>query len=105
MPAAAPLFSATRGGFERRYAGPGPVFCDTLSAWLSVDDGLPQIADDRAGQQRWLTQEDYQRAEKERERTEKERALIEAERERARRLDVERRLAALEQRLGTAVED
>lgn len=95
MPAAAPLFSATRGVFERRYAGPGPVFCDTLSAWLSVDDGLPQIADDRAGQQRWLTQEDYQRAEKERERTEKERALIEAERERARRLDVERRLAAL----------
>ncbi len=111
-PYAIQVWARDGGVFERRYAGPGPVFCDTLSAWLLVDDGLPQIADDRAGQQRWLTQEDYQRTEKERERTEKEReraekeqALIDAERERTRRLDVERRLAALEQRLGTAVED
>jgi hypothetical protein len=118
-PYAIQLWARDGGVFERRYAGPGPVFCDTLSAWLLVNDGLPQIADDRAGQQRWLTQEDYQRtekdreraekererAERERERAERERALIEAERERTRRLDVERRLAALEQRLGTAGED
>jgi hypothetical protein len=98
--------------FERTYAGSGPAFSETLSAWLRVDDGLPQIASDRAGTERWPTEAEFERtamereraekererAEKERERAEKERERAEKERERTQRLDLERRLAALEQR-------
>ncbi len=100
--------------FERDYAGPGPVFSEVLGAWLLVDEQLPQVADDRAGLRRWPTEQDYERAEKERERAEKEHERAEKERERAEkeheraekereraaRLEVERRLAALEQAIG-----
>lgn len=80
------------GVFGRQYAGPGPVFSEPLGAWLLADReaGLLRLADDRAGVARWPTAEEFERSEKERERSEK-------ERERAARLDVERRLAALEE--------
>jgi hypothetical protein len=69
------------GVFERCYAGEGPVFCETLGAWLVPKDRLLLIADDRAGEHCWPTGEEYERAEK--------------ERERAARLDIEQELAAL----------
>ncbi len=79
--------------FDRAYAGPGPVFSERMGAWLLVKDGLPQVASDREGRLLWPTEQAHERAEKERERAEK-------EREREARLEVERRLAALEARLG-----
>jgi hypothetical protein len=98
--------------FERQYAGPGPVFCEVLGAWLVVDGRLLHVAEDRAGRQRWPTaserveheraEKERERAERERERAEKERAQAEAQREHQRRLDVERRLAALEEQLSGA---
>jgi Uma2 family endonuclease len=105
------------GVFERCYAGSGPAFCDTLGAWLLPTDRLLRIADDLRGERCWPTAEEHERtekeralaerereraekeqerAEKERERAEKEQERAEKERERAARLDVERRLAALE---------
>jgi len=108
------LFQLWRRGvgdlFERVYAGPGPVFCETLEAWLAEAGGLLRISRDRAGQDRFLTEHEYERAEKERERAEKERERTEKERERAEkereraekereraaRIELEERLAALE---------
>lgn len=77
------------GLLERVHAGAEPAFSEVLGAWLIVDGHRLAIADDRAGEQRWLTNEERERAEKERERAEK-------ERERAQRVELERRLAALE---------
>jgi hypothetical protein len=102
------------GVFERQYAGPGPAWSETLEAWLIANGNLLELADNRAGSRRWLTREEYERtekereqaekeherAEKERERAEKERERAEKEREREARIDLERRLAALEQSLG-----
>ena len=98
-PFAIQVWRRDAGVFERQYAGPGPAFCETLGAWLLVVDAMPEIADDRAGLQRWPTEQSYERAEKERERAQKELALAEREREREARLDVERRLEALERQL------
>jgi Uma2 family endonuclease len=111
-PFAIQVWRTDGGVFERTYAGPGPAFSEALGAWVRVDDGLPQIASDRAGAQRWPTEaefermaaereraeKEHERTEKERERAEKERERAEKERERAQRIELERRLAALEQR-------
>ncbi|HYQ02083.1 MAG TPA: Uma2 family endonuclease [Polyangiaceae bacterium] len=111
------LFQLWRRGaddlFERSYAGPGPVYCETLEAWLAEADGLLRISHDRAGRACFLTEQEYERAEKERERAEKEheraekeheraekeRERAEKERERAARIELEHRLAALESAL------
>ncbi|HET7542388.1 MAG TPA: Uma2 family endonuclease [Polyangiaceae bacterium] len=94
------LFQLWRRGsdelFERVYAGTGPVFCETLDAWLAEEGGLLRISRSRLGEDRWLTEQEYERSEKERERTEKERERTEKERERAARVEVEQRLTALE---------
>jgi hypothetical protein len=81
------------GVFERVHFGAGPIFSEVLDAWFLHEGDRIHIADDREGRQPWMTDEQRERAEKERERAEK-------ERERAARLDVERRLAELEARLG-----
>lgn len=112
-PFAIQVWRTDAGVFERTYAGAGPCFCEALGAWLRVDDGLPQITSDRAGTERWPTEAEFERAiadreraekerertEKERERTEKERERAEKETERSQRIELERRLAALEQKL------
>jgi Uma2 family endonuclease len=74
--------------FKRTYAGPGPVYCETLDAWLAEESGLLRISNDRAGHDRWLLEHESERAEKERLRAENERA-------RAARIELEERLAAL----------
>lgn len=97
--------------------GAEPAFSEVLEAWLVPSDARLDVADDRAGRQRWLTGEEAaraeteranaeteranaekerERAEKERERAEKERERVEKERERTARLDLERRLTELE---------
>ena len=86
--------------FERMYSGPGPVFCETLEAWLAEEGGLLRISRDRAGHERWLTEQEYERAEKERERAEKEQERAEKERERAARIELERRIAEIEAKVG-----
>jgi Uma2 family endonuclease len=70
------------GGFERVYAGEGPVFSQAIGAWVFVvDEGQSlAIADDEAGTLWWLTPEEMERAEKENERAEKERVQAEKER-------------------------
>jgi len=75
--------------FERVYAGTGPVFCETLDAWLAEEGGRLRISSSRFGQHRWLTESEYERAEKEHEQAEK-------ERERSARIELERRLTELE---------
>ncbi len=87
------------GALERVHFGPGPAYSEILDAWLLPRELHLDLADDRAGTQRWHTEEERERAEKERERAEKERERAEKERERAARLEVERRLAELERRL------
>jgi hypothetical protein len=105
--------------FAREYAGPGPVFCETLGAWLLGEAGLLEVANDREGRQRWPTEAAYERAAKERAQAEAEqaktaaehaktaadhaeaaakRAQAEAERQRVLRVELERRLSALDAR-------
>lgn len=98
------------GLLERVHAGAAPAFSEVLGAWLIPDGQRLAIAADEAGEQRWQTDAERERAEKkheraekeraqaerEHERAEKERALAEKERERAQRIELERRLAALE---------
>jgi hypothetical protein len=84
------------GLLERTHFGQGPAFSEVLGAWFVPDGRCLAIADDREGQGRWQTNEERAHAEKEHERAEKERERAEKERERAQRLELERRLAALE---------
>jgi hypothetical protein len=90
--------------------GAEPAFSEVLEAWLVPADAVLEVADDRAGKQRWLTGEqqaraekeheraekERERAEKEHERAEKERERSEKEQERAARLELERRVTELE---------
>jgi Uma2 family endonuclease len=96
----------TTGVFERVHFGDEPLFSHVLRAWLIFEDGQLEIAEDRAGTQRWLTELERERAdheralaEAERERAEKDHERAEKERERAARLDLERRVAELEAQL------
>ncbi len=73
----------TTGVFERVHFGDEPAYSFVLDAWVLPRGRLLEIADDRAGENLWLTAEDHERAEKERERVEKERERAEKERERA----------------------
>lgn len=71
------------GLLERVHASAAPAFSEVLRAWLIPDGQHLAIATDRAGEQRWLTNEEQARAEDERARTEK-------ENERAQRTELER---------------
>jgi Uma2 family endonuclease len=91
---------------ERAHFGPGPAFSEQLDAWLHPVGESLEIADDRGGRERWLTGEEYERREKERARSQKDLAVTEAEgqraeaeRERTARLELERRLTELEEKM------
>jgi hypothetical protein len=98
------------GVLERVYAGDSPVASEVLGAWLIPTPTALEIADDREGARRWLTWQELaevageeaerERAEKERERAEKERERAEKERERAARIELERRIAQIEAKVG-----
>jgi Uma2 family endonuclease len=98
------------GVLERVHAGDSPAPCEALGAWLIPTTSTLEIADDREGLRRWLTWEELaaleqattqrERAEKERERAEKERERAEKERERAARIELERRIAEIEAKVG-----
>jgi hypothetical protein len=102
------------GTFERVHFGGEPVHSTQLDAWVSVWGTELVISRDRAARERWQTdaellqrenerihaEKERERAEKERERAEKERERAEKEREQAARIDLERRLAELEAKLG-----
>jgi hypothetical protein len=97
------------GIFERVHFGAEPAFCRYLQAWFIPNDLTLEVADDAHGEHLWPTEvqmeaieKERERAEKERERAEKERERAEKERERAARLDVERRLAQLEEQVRAA---
>jgi putative restriction endonuclease len=85
------LWARSRGGFERVYAGPGPVRSPYLGAWLVVEGGKKlRLSEDAEGRQLWLTPEEAERQAKveaearaEAERAAKEEALAELERLRA----------------------
>ena len=77
------------GTFERTHFGAEPVYSHQLDAWLIAEGRQLVIAEDRAGQRRWLTALERERAALERERA----AL---ERERAGRLAAEEQLRARE---------
>jgi hypothetical protein len=72
------------GTFERVHFGDRPVFCETLEAWLVPEGRLLIVKDSLKSEDRWLTGEERERAEK--------------ERERQARLDLEARVAELEAR-------
>jgi hypothetical protein len=88
-----------QGSFERVVAGDGPIYSEVLQAWIAADDRHVTLSSDRAGEQRWPTRLERERAEKERERAEKERERAEKERERASREEWERKARDFEQRL------
>jgi hypothetical protein len=98
------------GMLERVHAGDSPVVSEALGAWLVPTAKTLEIADDRDAVRRWLPWEELaleeqaraerERAEKERERAEKERERAEKERERAARLELERRIAEIEAKVG-----
>jgi Uma2 family endonuclease len=78
---------AEEGSFRRVYAGDGPAYSEALGAWAVVTDGGSRlrVADDPAGERRWPTAEEAERAraDAEQERADAERARADAERERA----------------------
>jgi hypothetical protein len=91
------------GVLERVYAGDSPVASEVLGAWLIPTPTTLEIADDREGARRWLTWQELAEVageEAERERTEKERERAEKERERAARIELERRIAEIEAKVG-----
>jgi hypothetical protein len=91
------------GMLERVHAGDTPVASEVLGAWLIPTTTTLEIADDREGARRWPTWEELaaaNEAETQRERAEKERERSEKERERAARLELERRIAEIEAKVG-----
>jgi hypothetical protein len=88
---------------ERVHAGDSPVASEVLGGWLVPTTTTLEIAEDREGERRWPTWEELaaaRRVEAERERAEKERERAEKERERAARIDLERRIAEVEAKVG-----
>ena len=74
------------GGFDRIYAGEGPVLSPRLSregkdAWIVMTSAGKRlrVADDRNGESLWLTNEERERAEKERLLSEKQQVIAEKE--------------------------
>lgn len=88
------------GTFERVHFGSEPVHSSELDAWVSVGGTELVISRDRAAAEPWLTETALLRNERERERAEKERERTEKEREQAARIELERRVAELEAKLG-----
>jgi Uma2 family endonuclease len=72
------------GTFERVHFGAEPVHSDQLDAWLIADGRELVIAEDRAGQRRWLTALERERAAREQERIAREQAEAELRELRAR---------------------
>jgi len=101
------------GAFDRVHFSGEPVHSLVLDAWCIADGRALQIADDRRGHQRWLTEAEHSRADAERAQAnaeraqadaeraqaDAERAQADAERERLAREELERRLRELESRL------
>jgi hypothetical protein len=77
------------GAFERVYAGPGPIYCEGLDAFLTSRDRHLVVSDDARGEREWLPAEE--RAVQAEERA----ARAESDRD-----ELAKRLAALEQRSG-----
>jgi hypothetical protein len=75
--------------FARVYAGDGPYHCGAVDVWVRVHDDRIALAADCAGLVPWRTSEEAARAAEEAERAEK-------EAERAARIELERRLRALQ---------
>jgi hypothetical protein len=71
-------------GMKQAHFGTGPAHSEVLDAWLIPEGVLLAIAEEPAGDGRWLTAEERERAEK--------------ERERARRIELEGLLAELQDR-------
>jgi hypothetical protein len=91
------------GVLERVHAGDTPAPSEVLGAWLIPTTTTLEIADDREGTRRFMTWEELasaKEAETQRERAEKERERAEKERERAARLELERRIAEIEAKVG-----
>ncbi|HEY5958484.1 MAG TPA: hypothetical protein VIV60_18105 [Polyangiaceae bacterium] len=86
------------GVFERVAFGSEAAYCAYLDAWFIPRGRLLEIADDRAGESIWPTSTARERAAKEQERAAKLVAIAERDRELTLRLEMERRLAELEQR-------
>lgn len=84
------------GLLERIHSGAGPAYSEVLGAWFVPLARLLTIANDPGGAGLWQTREERERAEKERKRAEKEQERAEKEQERTRRIELERRIAALE---------
>ena len=92
------------------YAGDSPTRPRRLARGSFPRQPRSKSPDDREGLRRWLNWEElaaaeqaatqHERAEKERERAEKERERAEKERERAARLELERRIAEIEAKVG-----
>jgi len=108
------LWRRDGGLLERVHFGDGAAFSNELGAWIVPSQKGLDFADDRAGRQKWPTGEERERENANREResanrerenaarskAEAEHAQRRAEEERAAREDVERRLAALEGKVG-----
>jgi Uma2 family endonuclease len=78
------VWRMTGDRMQRIYAGPGPVWCATLDAWIHVVENGKRIrfADDEAGQAIWPTDAEAERAEASRQREEASRQREEASRQR-----------------------
>ena len=88
------VWRRTRAGFQRVYAGAGPVRTEELDAWLVVSDDTLRVADDREGRALWPTiAEERDLAAQERDLAAQERDLAAQERDLAAQ---ERDLAAQE---------
>jgi len=102
------------GTLERVHFGAEPVYSNELDGWFIVSDRQLLIAEDRAGSRPWQTEVERQRDEaarhrdeadrqrdvRERAEQERERERVEKEREHAARVELERRVADLEAKLG-----
>lgn len=83
------------GVLERVHFGGDPVFSEVLDAWFVPKGRLLCIADDRNGEQLWLTRTESERQDKDRALMERERERAEKEHEKAVREELERRLSEL----------
>jgi hypothetical protein len=84
----------SNGDFERVHFGDTPVYSEVLGAWLLCECRDLDIADDKHGTQRWLTEAEAARAEAQRSKADAKRAESAIEQARA---DARRAESAIEQ--------